>query len=60
MERVYNFGAGPSMFPLAVLKEVQKELLDYERQQHVRAEISHRSALYEKINDKPRPISKSC
>lgn len=51
MERVYNFGAGPSIFPLAVLKEVQKELLDYEGSGMSVLEISHRSALYEKIND---------
>ena len=39
------------MFPLAVLKEVQKELLDYEGSGMSVLEISHRSALYEKIND---------
>ena len=29
MARVYNFSAGPSMLPEAVLKTAQAELLDY-------------------------------
>ena len=28
-ERVYNFSAGPSMLPLEVLENVQKDLLNY-------------------------------
>ena len=30
MNRVYNFSAGPSVLPLPVLKQAQKELLNYE------------------------------
>ncbi|MBO5560142.1 MAG: phosphoserine aminotransferase, partial [Firmicutes bacterium] len=29
MSRVYNFSAGPSMLPLPVLEQAQKEMLDY-------------------------------
>ena len=28
-DRVYNFSAGPSMMPLAVLEEAQRDLLNY-------------------------------
>jgi phosphoserine aminotransferase len=52
MARVYNFGAGPSMLPLPVLKQAQQELLDYHGSGMSVMEISHRSALYEEINTK--------
>ena len=39
MARVYNFSAGPSMLPLAVLERARDELL----------EMSHRSAVYDAI-----------
>ena len=29
MNRVYNFSAGPSMLPLSVLEQAQKELVCY-------------------------------
>ena len=29
MGRIFNFGAGPSMMPLPVLEQAQRELLDY-------------------------------
>ena len=29
MERVFNFAPGPSMLPLPVLEQIQKELLCY-------------------------------
>ena len=52
MARVYNYGAGPSMLPLPVLEQAQRELLDYAGSGMSVMEISHRSALYEDINAK--------
>ena len=48
--RNYNFSAGPSMLPEEVLKQVQKELLDYEGTGISVMEMSHRSKPYEAIN----------
>ena len=41
--RVYNFSAGPSMLPVEVLENVQKELLKYQCRRHSVMEMSHRS-----------------
>lgn len=49
MQRVYNFSAGPSMLPLPVLEKVQKELLCYDESGQSVMEMSHRSAVYDKI-----------
>ncbi|MBQ7912307.1 MAG: 3-phosphoserine/phosphohydroxythreonine transaminase [Clostridia bacterium] len=49
MERVYNFSAGPSMLPEAVLKKAALETLNYEGCGMSVMEMSHRSAVYEKI-----------
>ena len=43
MARVYNFSAGPSMLPEAVLKTAQAELLDYHGSGQSVMEMSHRS-----------------
>ena len=43
MERVYNFAAGPSMLPLEVLEEAQKELLNFNGTGMSVTEISHRA-----------------
>lgn len=48
--RNYNFSAGPSMLPEEVLKQVQKDLLDYEGTGMSVMEMSHRSKPYEAIN----------
>ncbi len=50
MNRVYNFSAGPATLPLAVLEEVQAELLDYRNQGMSILEMSHRSKAYEEVN----------
>ena len=42
MARVYNFSAGPSMLPEAVLKTAQAELLDYHGSGMSVMEMSHR------------------
>ena len=49
MERVYNFSAGPSMLPEAVLKKASEEMLCYENSGMSVMEMSHRSPVYEKI-----------
>ncbi len=49
MARVYNFGAGPSMMPLEVLQEAQRDLLDYKGSGMSMLEISHRSGLFEEV-----------
>ena len=51
MKRVFNFGAGPSTIPTEVLKEAQKNLLDYEGAGLCIMEASHRSKLYENVHN---------
>lgn len=49
MNRVFNFSAGPSMLPLEVLEEAQRELLDYKGCGCGVMEMSHRSKFYTPI-----------
>ena len=49
MARVYNFSAGPSMLPEPVLRKAAQEMLDYNGSGQSVMEMSHRSAVYEKI-----------
>ena len=49
MARVYNFSAGPSMLPEAVLTKAAAEMLDYEGSGQSVMEMSHRSPDYEAI-----------
>ena len=49
MERVYNFSAGPSMLPLEVLEQAQKEMLCYGNSGMSVMEMSHRSKDFEDI-----------
>ena len=49
MSRVYNFSAGPSMLPEAVLRRAADEMLDYEGSGQSVMEMSHRSKVYESI-----------
>ncbi len=48
--RVFNFSAGPSTLPLAVLEEVQAEFVDYRGHGMSIVEMSHRSAPYESVH----------
>lgn len=48
-QRVYNFSAGPSMLPEAVLKNVQKDLLNYKDSGMSVMEMSHRSKIFGEI-----------
>ncbi len=49
MARVYNFSAGPSMLPEAVLKQAQADLLDYKGSGQSVMEMSHRSKWFDEI-----------
>lgn len=49
MERIYNFSAGPSMLPEAVLQKAADELLNYQGYGLSVMEMSHRSPVYERI-----------
>ncbi len=51
MNRVYNFGAGPSAIPTEVLLEAQKELLDFGGAGVSIMEASHRSKLYDEVHN---------
>ena len=49
MDRVFNFAPGPSMLPLPVLEQVQRELLCYGNTGMSVMEMSHRSKMYLEI-----------
>ncbi len=49
MERVFNFSAGPSMLPEAVLQQAAAEMLCYQDSGSSVLEMSHRSPEYETI-----------
>ena len=51
MARVFNFSAGPSMLPEAVLTKAAAEMLDYEGSGQSVMEMSHRSKVYQSIID---------
>lgn len=54
--RVYNFAAGPSTLPLDVLKEAQKDLLDYEGTGMSITEMSHRGKAFMAVNDEAQAL----
>ncbi|SDJ35248.1 3-phosphoserine/phosphohydroxythreonine transaminase [Salimicrobium halophilum] len=49
MERIYNFSAGPSMLPLPVLEQAQKEMTNYKGSGMSVMELSHRSGWFKEI-----------
>ncbi|OON97645.1 MAG: phosphoserine transaminase [Candidatus Epulonipiscioides saccharophilum] len=49
MNRYFNFSAGPSMLPLEVLEQAQKEFVSYGQSGMSVMEMSHRSTVYENI-----------
>ncbi|MEG2174453.1 MAG: 3-phosphoserine/phosphohydroxythreonine transaminase [Oscillospiraceae bacterium] len=49
MDRVYNFSAGPSMLPLPVLEQAQRDLVNYPGAGCSVMEMSHRSRAFEDI-----------
>lgn len=50
-DRIFNFSAGPSMLPVPVLEEAQKDLLNYKGSGMSVMEMSHRSPVYQEIID---------
>ncbi len=48
--RVYNFSAGPSMLPMEVLEQAQKDFIDYNNSGMSVTEMSHRSKFYDEIH----------
>ena len=54
--RVYNFAAGPSMLPLEVLEQCQKEMLDYNGTGMSVVEMSHRSKPFQAVNDEAQSL----
>lgn len=54
--RVYNFAAGPSTMPLEVLKEAQKDFLDYNGSGMSIIEMSHRSKTFMAVNDEANAL----
>lgn len=53
-KRVYNFSAGPSMLPLEVLEQAQRELVCYPSAGMSVMEMSHRSKVFESILEKAK------
>lgn len=53
-KRVYNFSAGPSMLPVAVLEKAAKQMLNYEGSGMSVMEMSHRSSSYLDIFEKQK------
>ncbi len=49
MDRVYNFSAGPSMLPIEVLEQAQREMLSYGDTGMSVMEMSHRTPEFEEI-----------
>lgn len=56
MARVYNFSAGPSMLPEAVLEKAAKQMTNYENCGMSVMEMSHRSADYQAIIDRAESL----
>ena len=56
-KRVYNFSAGPSMLPLEVLEQAQRELVCYPSAGMSVMEMSHRSKTFENILRETSPQS---
>ncbi len=48
-DRIYNFSAGPSMLPVAVLEKSRDELMNYQGSGMSVMEMSHRSKVYDVI-----------
>ena len=54
--RVYNFAAGPSILPVPVLEQAQKELLDYQGTGMSIIEMSHRSKEYDAMHQETKAL----
>lgn len=49
MRKIYNFSAGPAVLPEEVLREAADEMMDYKGSGMSVMEMSHRSALFQRI-----------
>lgn len=58
--RVHNFCAGPCTLPLAVLEEVQAELVDFRGAGMSVIEMSHRSPEYEDVHEETLELFRTC
>ncbi|MDQ0162328.1 3-phosphoserine/phosphohydroxythreonine transaminase [Aeribacillus alveayuensis] len=58
MNRAYNFNAGPSALPLAVLEKAQSELLNFNGTGMSVMELSHRSQAYDEVHNKAKQLLK--
>lgn len=56
MSRVYNFSAGPSMMPEAVLRKAADEMLDYQGSGQSVMEMSHRSKVFQSVIDEAEAL----
>ncbi|MCR2807950.1 3-phosphoserine/phosphohydroxythreonine transaminase [Paenibacillus soyae] len=56
MARAYNFNAGPAAIPLEVLQQAQEQFVDYHGAGMSIMEMSHRSALYEDVNNEAQSL----
>ncbi|MBO5866911.1 MAG: 3-phosphoserine/phosphohydroxythreonine transaminase, partial [Clostridia bacterium] len=54
--RVYNFSAGPSILPEEVLKEVQRDMLNYANTGMSITEMSHRSKPFMAVNEEAQAL----
>jgi phosphoserine aminotransferase len=50
MNRIVNFGAGPSTIPLEILQEAQRQLVNYKGEGVSIVEVSHRSKIYDEVH----------
>ncbi|MCB0337278.1 MAG: 3-phosphoserine/phosphohydroxythreonine transaminase [Bdellovibrionales bacterium] len=50
-KRIYNLSAGPAILPVPVVEQMQAALCDFQGSGLGIAEMSHRSALFESVND---------
>ncbi|MGG3888208.1 3-phosphoserine/phosphohydroxythreonine transaminase [Metabacillus fastidiosus] len=58
MKRAYNFNAGPTALPLAVLERAQKELTNFNNTGMSVMELSHRSKDYEDVHNRAKDLLK--
>ncbi|MCQ6281630.1 3-phosphoserine/phosphohydroxythreonine transaminase [Bacillus sp. EB600] len=54
VKRAYNFNAGPSALPLAVLEKAQQELVNFRSTGMSVMELSHRSKDYEEVHNQAK------
>ena len=54
--RVFNFAAGPSTLPYEVLKEAQRDLLDFNNSGMSITEMSHRTKTFMAVNDEANAL----